>query len=87
VFLPPEGYRQRRIRDAARLLPVAGIALLLVPLLWTRSDEPGGVENSSALIYVFAVWAALIAGASLLSRLLRQSPGDQAGGDGQDPPA
>ena len=87
VFLPAAGYRQRRVRDAARLLPVVGIVLLLVPLLWTRSDEPAGVGNSASLIYVFAVWAGLIAGANLLSRLLRHDIDDESGEDGQDPSA
>lgn len=79
VFLPPEGYRQRRLRDAARLLPVLGAALLLVPLLWTPSDSPEGVSNSGALIYVFLVWAALILGARALSRLLSLDDGEDGG--------
>ncbi|TNC52894.1 hypothetical protein FHG66_00955 [Rubellimicrobium rubrum] len=87
VFLPPAGYRRRRVRDAARLLPVLGVVLLVVPLLWTRSDQPGGVGNSVALIYVFAVWAGLIAGANLLSRLLRRDTEDDADEDGRDPSA
>ena len=77
LFLPPAGYRQRRVRDAARLLPVLGAALLMVPLLWTPGGEasaPGATSNAHALIYVFAVWAALVAGAGVLARHLR--PGD-----------
>ena len=87
VFLPPAGYRRRRVRDAARLLPVLGVVLLVVPLLWTRSDQPGGVGNAAALIYVVAVWGGLIAGANLLSRLLRRDTEDDADEDGRDPAA
>lgn len=64
IFLERETYRRRRIMDAARLLPILGLALFAVPLLWpTPSDvaasgEP--VPMSSAVLYVFGVWAFLI---------------------------
>jgi hypothetical protein len=83
VFLPPATYRRKRLRDAARLLPVLGAALLLVPLLWTGSDAPGGVGNAGALLYLLAVWAGLIVAAFLLSRVLApdDGPGDPDGED------
>ena len=83
VFLPPATYRRKRLRDAARLLPVLGAALLLVPLLWTGSDAPGGVGNAGALLYLLAVWAGLIVAAFLLSRVLApdDGPGDPDGDD------
>lgn len=71
LFLAPTGYRQKRVRDAARVLPVLGAMLFLIPLLWTPSDAPGGVGNAAALLYVFVVWAALIVATFALSRLLR----------------
>ena len=77
VFLAPASYRQKRLRDAARLLPALGAALLLVPLLWSPSDDPAGVSNSAALLYVFGIWAGLIAGAFLLARALRPEEGDE----------
>lgn len=76
-FLAPEAYRQRRLRDAARLLPLAGAALLLVPLLW--GDAASG---SAAVLYVFAVWAGLVAGAAWLGRRLDLSDAPPPGGDG-----
>lgn len=79
VFLERDSYRQRRIRDAARMLPVLGAILCLVPLLWTRG--PDGIRNSTALLYIFGVWAGLILAAVLLSRLLRPDPGDSDSGD------
>jgi uncharacterized membrane protein (DUF4010 family) len=83
VFLAPATYRQKRLRDAARLLPVLGAALLLLPLLWTRSDAPGGVGNARALLYLLAVWAGLILAAFLLSRVLgpADGAGDRDGGE------
>jgi hypothetical protein len=77
VFLAPASYRRKRVRDAARLLPLLGaVLLLLVPLLWTPSDEVGGVRHSAALIYVFCCWAALIVSAVFLSRVLRPEEGE-----------
>ena len=68
VFLARARYRQRRLRDALRLLPIVGGVLWLVPLLWPRGAE--GPGNATALLYVFAVWVILIvAGAVLAARL------------------
>jgi hypothetical protein len=69
LFLARGPYRQRRIRDAARLLPILGVILWLIPLLWTRGG-PDGTKTSTALIYVFSVWAIVIVLSFLLSRWL-----------------
>ncbi|NAZ37877.1 hypothetical protein [Rubellimicrobium sp. CFH 75288] len=78
-FLDRRRYRIERIRDAARLLPALGLALLLVPLAWGAPGEPGAPGNAAALLYLFGLWAVLIALAALLSRLLR------SGADGDEP--
>lgn len=57
--------RQRRVLDAANLLPVLAIVLMLVPILWAM-----GRATSSALVYVFTVWMALIGLSGILSRSL-----------------
>ena len=41
VFLARASYRQRRLRDAARLLPMVAGVLMMLPLLWSRSDGSG----------------------------------------------
>lgn len=69
VFLEREGYRRRRLIDAVRLLPVIGAFLWLVPLLWLR----GGTPSSSSVIYIFGVWALLIALSGLLSRGVKRA--------------
>lgn len=80
LFLRRASYRQRRRRDAARLLPVIGLFLMLLPVLWapqntfSRDTAPDG-------IYLFVVWALLIAVAMLISRSLNTA------GDGDDPDA
>ena len=70
VFLARASYRQRRLRDAALLLPVLGAVLFCVPLLWPQNG-PDGQSSARALIYVFGAWAALIVCAFVLSRMLR----------------
>jgi hypothetical protein len=77
MFLARAVYRIRRLRDAARLLPVVGLFLLLLPLLWD-GDQGGG-----AVVFVFVIWALLIGGAALLAPALDQpDDGDPAQRDG-----
>lgn len=74
VFLARRSYRLRRLRDAARLLPVAGGFLLLLPILW---EPPETASRSTATdgIYLFIVWVALIAAAAALApRLTDDGP-------------
>lgn len=68
--------------DAVRILPVLGTVLWMVPLLWPVGPlGGGGMATSQALLYLFAVWAALTLGAFALWRFAR--PEDQ----GQSPQA
>ncbi len=57
--------RQRRLLDAANLLPLLAIVLMLIPILWAT-----GRSASSALVYVFSVWMVLIGLSGMLSRSL-----------------
>lgn len=75
LFLARGTYRQRRLRDAARLLPVLGGLLWMIPLLWPRG--PDGQLVSVALLYIFGVWAGLIGLACVLSRLVREDEDSQ----------
>jgi hypothetical protein len=74
LFLARQGYRQRRVIDAARVLPVFGAFLLLVPMLWDL-DGGGGAEAPGRLaergIYIFAVWTLLVLAAAFLGGRLR----------------
>ncbi len=76
LFLARGTYRQRRLRDAAKLLPVVGGLLWMIPLLWPRG--PDGQLVSVALLYIFGIWAGLIGLAFVLSRLLRADEDQQA---------
>lgn len=78
VFLERRTYRRRRLADAARLLPILGALLFLVPLLWPAG--PGGpVATARGFVFVFAVWAGLIVVSAVLSRYLSQPVIDPQG--------
>lgn len=72
LFLERQSYRRRRRGDAARLLPLAGCVLLLLPVLWADTARTAG-----GLVYVFLVWAILIALAAVLSRALSRTEPDR----------
>lgn len=73
VFLQRASYRQRRMRDAAKLLPFVGIILLAIPLAWTSGDGEEKI-GSSGLIYIFGVWVLLIVLSAIFSNLIHADP-------------
>ena len=70
LFLERQVYRRRRLADAARVLPVAGLVALVLPVLWSAG---GGMSTASEAVYLFALWFLLILAAALLSRPLREA--------------
>jgi hypothetical protein len=92
LFLQRLPYRRRRRIDAARLLPVFGLFLLLLPMLWAPSGDAGR-RTAFDGIYLFSVWAGMVLVARALSAGLaapegrgEAAPGrariaDGAGGD------
>ena len=73
LFLARAPYRRRRLRDAARLLPVLGMLLLLLPVFWTKEAE---VRMSAGDVgYFFAVWLGLIGLAAGFAPGLRRGDG------------
>ncbi len=54
---------RRRLMDISKLLPAFGMLLFAVPMLWPTGEPAQAgdpVAMSSAIRYVFLVWAALI---------------------------
>lgn len=83
LFLARAVYRRRRLRDAARLLPLVGLLLMLLPGL---GRETGGDARDA--IYLFVLWAGLIAAAAVLAPGLSRTEAEQdaeAGTDGSGP--
>lgn len=70
VFLARQSYRNRRLSDAARTIPVFGALVFMLPLLWTgRGSEAG--NTGSAGLWLFFAWFILIVATGLLSRRLK----------------
>jgi cobalamin synthase len=65
IFLERQSYRRRRLGDAAKLLPLVGLVLFCLPILWSHS-----ASTSGGLIYIFVVWALLIVAVLFVSRRL-----------------
>ncbi len=88
LFLERQTYRRRRLMDAARILPVLGFVLILLPVLWSGSGDPasGGIGTAAEAVYLFGLWLVLILAAALLSRALRAAL-RREGGDAPRPPA
>ena len=72
LFLARAVYRKRRLRDAARMLPIFGLLALQLPMLWPAWGY--------AWVYVFAIWFGLIVLAAFLARALRADGEDLRGG-------
>lgn len=76
LFLARAPYKRRRLRDAARLLPVLGALLLLLPLLWTPEVEVA--LRGADVVYFFLVWAGLILAAAVFAPGLRAGDNEAA---------
>jgi len=86
IFLQRANYRQRRVRDAAKLLPFAGLMLWLLPLGWSMMRDDNDPIGSGGLIYIFAVWVILIVLAAVFSNMIRadeQNQSDAVDDDGR----
>ena len=60
VFLERDSYRRRRLTDAIRLLPMLGLIVFMVPLLWPVQDgDTAGLSTSVALRFLFFGWILL----------------------------
>ncbi|MFY0623181.1 MAG: hypothetical protein JXQ89_15970 [Pelagimonas sp.] len=78
LFVERQTYRRRRLVDAARALPVLGLLLWLLPLLWAVPEE--GPSASTTMIYIFSIWLGLpiVSGALVFAmrRLREPAVGD-----------
>lgn len=75
LFLKRQSYRRRRLRDLSRLLPVIGGVLVLIPILWSPGQS-ARTDTAPDGLYLFLVWAGLIAVAALLAPSLSAEPGE-----------
>lgn len=89
LFLERASYRRRRLGDAARILPVLALALLLLPVWWM----PELVSLTGGAIWLFGLWAGVIALTALLHATLTATdrkarwsngPGEDTDDEGDD---
>jgi hypothetical protein len=73
LFLERRTYRQNRLQDAARLLPVFALVLFFAPVFIRGDAEAGGPDLATWLVYYFAVWMGLIGLTAFVSRSLTRS--------------
>lgn len=71
LFLERRGYTLRRLTDAVRLLPILGLLLWMLPLIWPQEPAGDAVRMSAAYLYIFAVWYLLILFGAILAVRLR----------------
>ena len=69
LFLERASFRRRRLGDAARVLPVLAAILVLVPVWWM----PAQVSFAAGAVWLFGLWAGLIAAIWALHRALRRA--------------
>jgi hypothetical protein len=62
---------RQKARDAALLLPLFGLLLLLPPFVGLMQGVAGFAGVPAIVLYIFVIWAALIAAGILLSGRLR----------------
>ena len=84
LFLARAVYRKRRLRDAARMVPILGLFLWLLPALWAGPAGNGPASAGRDWVYVFAVWAGLIALAAALSPGLAEAESEREAGSAKD---
>jgi hypothetical protein len=73
LFVERRTYRQRRLMDAARLLPLFAVLLFVLPMLW--DPMPGEVRSTASdKLYVFGVWGLVVTAAWLLAPRLDALP-------------
>ncbi len=70
LYLERRVYQRRRLIDAAKLLPIVGLLLFVMPalLLGTPGGDNASGTTAVRLIYFFFVWVCLIATCATIAR-------------------
>lgn len=81
VFLARRSYRRRRKMDAARLLPIGGAVVFMLPVAWEPASTPAP-DTARGLVYIFASWVMLILAAMILARGLAPTYDEEEAAEG-----
>lgn len=65
--------RHRKARDRAVILPLIGFVLLMPPFAGAFDIDRTVLGVPASLLYLFAVWALLVAAGAALARRLRDT--------------
>ena len=68
LFLARDRYRQRRVRDVARMMPALAALFWLIPLLWRQGNAETGFGSAGTSVFLFIAWAVLIVAAFVIAR-------------------
>ena len=82
LFLKRGSYRKRRLRDGARLLPVLGLFLFILPILWAPGSS-SVADTATDGLYIFAVWLGLVVVAAAMAPGLSDEAGEAPGAEGE----
>ncbi|MFV0293799.1 MAG: hypothetical protein ACK5II_11550 [Paracoccus sp. (in: a-proteobacteria)] len=75
IFLERAAYRRRRLQDAARLLPLVTLLMLLLPV-WL---VPHALSGAAGVVILFLFWVLVILASALIHRRLgRKASGEIA---------
>lgn len=76
LFLARASYRQRRLRDVVRVLPIAGF------FAWILPTVAGSIPATSSVgLFIFAVWIVLIIVSALINSRFNLDDDDPQSGD------
>ena len=83
VFVAKRTYQGRRLADAARLMPVLGIGLFSLPIMWKGATLADGSRTVGVMLYLFLAWVFLAGATAVISKRLK-SQDDQAQDERQE---
>lgn len=84
LFLKRGSYRKRRLRDGARLLPVLGLFLFILPILWGPGTT-SVADTATDGLYLFAVWLGLVLVTAVMAPGLSEEGAEgRDGAEGED---
>jgi hypothetical protein len=69
LFFENKIYRRNRLIDAARMLPVFGFFLFVMPAIFIVGSAP----TATRWVFLFVVWVVLIFAAALISHAIKRS--------------
>lgn len=70
-FLDHKSYRQKRLTDASKLLPIVGMLAFILPPIYLFSPLDVQLSPGSTAIFLFVVWIVLILCAAVLAPLMQ----------------